>query len=845
MDQLFETSDRPATTGRYAHVALEQSLDVSSTGLTYAIPKTLADLSVGQRVTVPLGRGNKAVPGYVVRVLDSAENTGIPVEKLHGVKAILSRDARNLSLPADLVELGRWISAYYCCPLGMVFLAMLPAAVKHGTGTIARTMVSLASVVKSSNSPSVTAANESSSVTAAGVPPAEVASSTKLTKLQKQVLEVLREKAAAGELAETQIEIKRLADLAGAKSIAPVKQLIERGLLVSGQQDHVRAKWDESDGSLDAPAPRSSTRLELTPDQASAVTHLTAHLHQGFSVHLLHGVTGSGKTEVYLRVIESLLNADESAVSSSHSSIINHQSSITGKETTGVLSGAGVIMLVPEISLTPQTAHRFTSRFGPMVAVLHSGLSAAQRHEQWQRIRRGGARIVVGARSAIFAPLPRIGLIIVDEEHENSYKQDQLPRYHGRDVAIRRAQMLGIPVILGSATPSLESYHRATGESAPYRLIRLPNRVAGFKLPRVELVDMQAERRNRSGVHLMSLRLEELLRECVYGGAGLGKSGGGQAILLLNRRGYANYIACPDPRCGWMMRCEFCDATMVYHKDGALPAGGLVRCHHCDAQQLLPERCPNSPHRLTIFGLGTQRVEEEIGRKFPKLRFLRMDGDTMRSSRDYHASLQAFGRGEIDLLIGTQMIAKGLDFPNVRMVGVISGDTALHLPDFRAAERTFQLIAQVAGRAGRGEKPGVVVVQTFNPEDPSIVLASRHDYESFAAREMKLRQDVNLPPVTRMARVVCRDLDHVKCVTAAKELAEHVNEANRTLGGVVRVRGPMPCPIARIGGFHRQQVELLAPDAATLQKLLTMVRNARKLRSDGHMAVDVDPVSLM
>jgi primosomal protein N' (replication factor Y) len=294
-----------------------------------------------------------------------------------------------------------------------------------------------------------------------------------------------------------------------------------------------------------------------------------------------------------------------------------------------------------------------------------------------------------------------------------------------------------------------------------------------------------------------------------------------------------------------MMRCDYCDATMVYHKDGALPTGGLLKCHHCQAQQVLPGKCPSCSRHVTVFGLGTQRVEEEIARKFPRATYSRMDSDTMRSAKDYHTSLQAFGRGEVDLLVGTQMIAKGLDFPNVRLVGVISGDTALHMPDFRAAERTFQLIAQVAGRAGRGDKAGTVVVQTFNPDDPSILLASKHDYESFANREMKLRAEVGLPPATRMARIVCRDTDLVKCVASATELASHLSSANERLGGAVRVRGPMPCPIARVADFHRQQIELIAPDAATLQKLLADLRSAALVRSDAHTAVDVDPVTMI
>ena len=319
-------------------------------------------------------------------------------------------------------------------------------------------------------------------------------------------------------------------------------------------------------------------------------------------------------------------------------------------------------------------------------------------------------------------------------------------------------------------------------------------------------------------------------------------------MLLLNRRGYANYIACPDHTCGWMMRCDHCDATVVYHKDQHLPTGGYVRCHHCDAEQLLVTQCPDSGHKVTVFGLGTQKVEEELIQKFPGVRAARMDSDTMRHASDYQKTLDRFRAGEIDVLLGTQMIAKGLDFPGVRLVGVISADTSLHLPDFRASERTFQLISQVAGRSGRSEQLGRVVVQTFSPNDPAITLAAAHDYETFAYREIALRAEVGLPPISRMARIVVRDKDHLVGYENAKKLAHHLEAANRELKTEVRLRGPMPCPIARIADFHRQQIELIAtpPNAAgKLQKLMTALRNSQLLISDARTAVDVDPVALL
>jgi primosomal protein N' (replication factor Y) (superfamily II helicase) len=877
MAELFETGRGEQATGSaggYAVVAIERGLDTAGAGggaaggLTYAVPDSLSDLSVGDRVVVPLGRGDKPVSGYVVERSDTSAFTG------GRVKRILERDAGGVSLPPDLIDLARWISGYYCCPLGMVFGSMMPAAVKRGTGRVRRQVVRATEV--------------------------KIPDTLKLSKLQREVMKIAakkREAASGGD--GGWVDVKVLADLAGAKTVGPVKQLIEKGLLESGQQSRV-----ESDLDLRAQQePEPPGRVTLNKGQYDAVEHLTEHLTEGFGVHLLHGVTGSGKTEVYLRLIEAALGSGlgPGVWGLARQKTPSPELRPDPEPQTPDPPPPGAIVLVPEIALTPQTVGRFLSRFDS-VAVLHSGLTPAQRHAQWRRVRDGEARIVVGARSAVFAPLANLRLVIVDEEHESSYKQDQLPRYHARDVAIKRAQALGIPVVLGSATPSLESYFNAVGRGAGvlglgsgkkedsksetparpqtldprpcYHLIRLPDRVPGMRLPDVQIVDMQDERRHRRGIHLMSRRLEQELERVLQGGApggasgdtsggasggvsggvsgGGGASGGGggrgQAMLLLNRRGYANYIACPDHRCGWMMRCAHCDTTVVYHKDTRLPTGGYVRCHHCDAEQMLVTTCPDSGHKVTVFGLGTQKVEEELIQKFPGIKVARMDSDTMRSARDYQHTLDRFRAGQIDVLLGTQMIAKGLDFPGVRLVGVISADTALHLPDFRASERTFQLISQVAGRSGRSEHLGKVVVQTFSPDDPAIVLAAQHDYETFAHREIALRADVGLPPVTRMARIVIRDRDHMACYENAKTLARHLEAANRELSTGIRMRGPMPCPIARIADHHRQQIELIAapPNAAgKLQKLMTALRNSKLLISDARTAVDVDPVALL
>ncbi len=774
---------------RYALVALEQGIDAAPAGLTYRVPAGW-QVQVGQRVLVPLGRSDRPVSGYVVSLSDQTDLDHARI------KPLAKAPQDGVSLTPDLMELARWISGYYCCPLGMVLATMLPAAVKRQTGITTRTLVR---------------------------PRKADISELKLTKLQQAVLDAATDQ---------WIDQKDLADAAGARTLSPIKQLIDKGLLESRAAQVVASDLDLRAAREKLPG----SRFTLTPRQQSALDELVAGLGK-FAVHLLHGVTGSGKTEVYLRLIDALLSR-VSGIGSRVSDKADASGPIS--ETRIPIPDTryplpGVIILVPEIALTPQTVARFTHRFND-VAVLHSGLTAAQRHHQWRRIRQGEAHIVVGARSAVFAPLENLQLIIVDEEHESSYKQDQLPRYHARDVAIKRAQLCDIPVVLGSATPSLESYCNAK-QRGSFKLLSIPDRVAGMRLPHVEVVDMTEQRRLRRGIHLLSIPLEQQLEQVT--------TSGGQAMLLLNRRGYANYIACPDHRCGWMMTCKHCDVTMVYHKDKHLPAGGVVRCHHCGAEQKLPAVCPDSGHKITVFGLGTQKVEEELSVKLPGARTLRMDSDSMRKAADYQKSLDAFRAGEVDILLGTQMIAKGLDFPNVRLVGVISADTSLHLPDFRAEERTFQLIAQVAGRAGRSDRAGRVVVQTFNPKSSVIAWAAAHDFVSFAEDELQKRRDQSLPPISRMARIVVRDKDPVVCHKRAAELHAHLAQFNRQLDQQVRLFGPWPCPIARLADYHRREIVMIADGAGMLQKLMTALRNSRLLISDRHTAVDVDPVVMM
>ncbi|MCA9297452.1 MAG: primosomal protein N', partial [Phycisphaerales bacterium] len=414
------------------------------------------------------------------------------------------------------------------------------------------------------------------------------------------------------------------------------------------------------------------------------------------------------------------------------------------------------------------------------------------------------------------------------------YKQDQLPRYNARDVAIKRAQDEGCPVVLGSATPSLESW--ANARAGRHVLLELTERVGGARLPRVTIVDLARERRASKHLQAIGPTLANALARTL--------DAGGQAILLLNRRGFANYVACPSSTCGWSLSCDACDASMVLHRASHLPRGEVLRCHHCLAETIVPTSCPLCARPLLLLGFGTQRVEEELRERLdlePEA-LVRLDSDAMQKGADYFDALQAFEDGRIRVLLGTQMVAKGLDFPNVRLVGVINADTAIHLPDFRAAERTFQLVSQVAGRSGRGTDPGVVIVQTMHPEHPAIRLASAHDYVTFADEECRIRARAGFPPATRMARIVVRDPERTRAEARAHQIATTIRRlAHRDLV----IDGPMPCPITRIAGFERVAIEVRAPSAAMLQRTLHEARATGRLTSSAQVAVDIDPIALL
>ena len=806
----------------FSQVAVDQPIDGE---LTYRVPKALRRaVLVGARVTVPLGRGKRTVAGTVLALTDEAPRlpeaaapegaTGelfvaLP-ESGGGVKAIAAVSEGVHPVPADLIELARWVSVYYCCPIGMVLATMVPAAVKKAVRLPVQMMVHRAG----------------GSDGAARLE----ALSAKARKTWPRIAEALaagprEERALLGSLEVTRAMLRKFVDA----GLARIERVVEAPRHEWGVATPPEAPGPESRVAGPPPSPEP---LVLTAEQHAALDDVLSLLDPPrFAVRVIHGVTGSGKTELYIRAIERV-----------------------------VAQGKRAIVLVPEIALTPQTVRRFTQRF-PRVAVLHSGLRDAQRHQHWHAIVHGWAQVIVGARSAIFAPAANIGLIVVDEEHDGSYKQDNAPKYHGRDVAIRRAQMLNVPVLLGSATPALESWHNAH-QNPHYKLLSLTQRPRGMAMPRVMVVDMREQTKERRGLHILSTHLEFQLK------AALEKKQ--QAIMLLNRRGYAHYVMCP--RCDWVLMCERCDSTMVVHRsrrmDDAEPGSaaaardatrtaarpfaeryGQVQCHYCMTAMLLPRSCPVCQAKLTYLGQGTQRAEDEFHAKFATARVARMDSDTMHNAQAYQRTLEAFGRRDIDILLGTQMISKGLDFPNVALVGVLNSDLAMTMPDFRAAERTFQLICQVAGRSGRdtreGAPRGLVVVQTFQPYEPAIRHACNHDYLSFAAGEMEHRREFGFPPYGRLVRIVLSHRAFVKVREAAQSLAGLVGQIIAQQSMAVRVQGPQPPPMEKLADEYRSEIILQAATPGPLQRILAAARARGALVGPVAVSVDVDPVQMM
>jgi primosomal protein N' (replication factor Y) len=741
-----------AVEGPFAGVVFNRPVDQV---FSYGIPPALRVKVVpGQRVKVSFGRGNTPVVGYCVRVDDFAE---VDPKKIKDVIDIVDDPPL---VDQTMLDLTRWMAGYYACTWGQALDSVVPAGVKKQAGTRVWTCF----IVPDSTLEKIAGGSE------------------KLNPKQLEVIDVV---------AKATVPLT-LADVLNRAKCGPgvIETLRKRGLIhtIKRRINAPKLDEDEVEGGR-KPAP------ELTVEQKAALEILRPSLRgDSFATFLLHGVTGSGKTEVYLGAIEEV-----------------------------VARGREAIVLVPEISLTPQTIRRFRRRFD-RVAVLHSHLSEGERHRHWRSIASGEVQVVIGARSAVFAPTRRLGLIVIDEEHEGSFKQETVPRYHARDVAVKRAQLEKVPVILGSATPALETWRNA--QIGRYTRIALDDRVGARPMPDVTLIDMRYEK--PAGV-VISSPLKEAITRAI--------DADGQVILLLNRRGYNTYAVCINPGCRTVLKCRQCDVSLTYHQQRR-----KLICHFCDNEIDRLAACPYCRKLLYYGGIGTERLEREVRAAFPDQSIRRMDSDTMRGHGSHEKVLDAFKAGEVRILLGTQMIAKGLDFPNVTLVGVVDADTALHLPDFRAAERTFQIVTQVAGRTGRGERPGQVLVQTFSPDVPAIAFARHHNYLGFVEGELLDRQKLGLPPFGRLVRLIARGEDPLTVKTYLETLQQALMEAKSSLVAITAV---VPAPVEKIRNLYRFHLRMRCPSPKPLQDLIREVPPRFPPPNGVELAIDVDPINLL
>jgi len=825
----------------FCNVALPVPL---RTTFTYSIPEALrSSVQSGTRVLVPFRK--KSLIGVVVELLDKPPSDA---PRLRDITKVM--DPRPALTP-KLIELAQWIANYYLAPGGEVFRSMLPpitelkfqreitltaagraaleslgsGEISHGLSPAKSTFLAKAKkgpflfsgAAKTGISPeallrlqqrgflevreklSDTKRRSQTIVAWKGQPQnAEaVAASPNVTSPNASPRSVNEKEDRIRALLETERGPLPLSQLLRLAQVTRnfVKRLLAEGLLES---------WEEPIDPAEDPFDAGYTPAghELNAEQESAMKAIRARFELGeFGVQLLHGVTGSGKTEVYLRAVQETLARGKTA-----------------------------IVLVPEIALTLWIGRQMRAWFGAKyegVAVLHSALSDVERAREWWRVRNGEARVVVGTRSAIFAPLENVGLIIVDEEQETSYKQEETPRYHGRDVAIVRAKSENALALLGSATPSLETYHHAmTGK---YDLLVMASRVADRQLASVEIVDMRQDFQQTHKASPISSVLHTGIQQCLENKT--------QALVLINRRGYSWSVLCRS--CGNSVQCANCSISMTYHKHR-----NRLECHYCGSIQSVPKQCPKcqSPY-VYFFGEGSEHLEERLRKEFPGARIARLDRDTARTKRQYQETLGAFADGALDILVGTQMLAKGHDFQRVTLVGVISADSSLHLPDFRAAERTFQLLTQVAGRAGRGELPGRVLIQTYYPEHYAIQDAIKQDYSAFFEREMHFRRMLAYPPLTALANVIVRDTSLDKVIQWCRKLSEYFSPHD---GHQVRILGPATAPLARLKKEHRFQFLLKSPKRSVLTKLLSGALaycDAQEIPQTA-ILVDMDPLSL-
>jgi primosomal protein N' (replication factor Y) len=725
--------------------------------LDYLVPETLAErVSVGSRVRVPFR--DKSALATVVAVLDRSEAAGIrPIEAIVGEAPVLSK---------ELLELARWMSAYYCCPIETVMRSLLPQVIRRAEiGWKKQLFVQPAGKTDD---------DELEKLRRRAPRQAELLEAINKLKVPMLATELLR---------KTSLDNQTL------------RALAKRGLVELREGDVPRDPHGDEKFI-------ATGNLELNAEQILALEEITDALESPEKARpiLLYGVTGSGKTEIYLQGIRAALQRGRSA-----------------------------IVLVPEISLTPQTVERFKGRFAEAqddVAVLHSHLSEGERHDEWHKIHSGRARIVIGARSAIFAPLKNLGLIIVDEEHETTYKQEEAPRYHARDVAVVRAKIEKCVVVLGSATPSLESYHNAS--SGKYKLATLTQRVDQQQMPLMRIVDLRQERRKEKAASILS----EKLRAAIA--VRLEKHE--QTILFLNRRGFSTSLLCSN--CGEARNCPNCSVALTFHRHMA-----RLSCHLCGHTAAVPKKCPACGKDALIYsGFGTEKVESTVAQIFPTAVVKRMDADSMTRKQAYRETLLSFRAGKIDILVGTQMIAKGLHFPNVTLVGIINADLALHMPDFRAGERTFQLLTQVAGRAGRGETSGEVFVQTYTPFSPSIQFARHHDFAGYFQQELEFRERCDFPPFKHAVLITIRSAHEERAKFSAETLARRLKEA---LGSEFILGDPTPAPLEKLQGQFRFHILIRGEAIVRLSRLVRETLDKLPFPEDVTVTVDVDPYQLL
>jgi len=790
--------------------------------LHYRVPERLrGELGLGSLVRVPvlralrLGVVGEVSPPSAPTALTHWSPPDFPLAKLKSVAEVVYPFP---ALSPELLKLARWMSRYYAAPLDGIIETMIPVAVRNGASIKEEVLLRAVSEEERASDvpPSIADGSAAKAVlrTSSGGTPNKKA--LRAAPKQAQVYEFL---ARQSHPQPKRFVLERLGVTA-----AVVAALVKRGLVREERRRVVRHAYadDWASGEVAAAqppvlnaeqaaaaaaieekcAPRGSSSGNVRDDQhGNGGGGDRGGSAGGFGVSLLHGVTGSGKTEVYLHAIDRALKA-----------------------------GGGVIFLVPEVALTPQTVARLRARLesiapGHACVVWHSHLSEGERLDGWLALASGEARVVVGARSAVFAPVQNLRLIVVDEEHEPAYKQDESPRYHGRDVAVYRAHLAGAHCVLGSATPSLESY--ANVQAGKYALLELKQRVDDRKLPFIDVVDMRVEIMRSRGLTILSQRLVRAMQDRFEKRE--------QVILFINRRGYSSSMICQD--CGHVEECDHCSIAMTYHRTDE-----TLRCHLCGAGRPAPARCPKcgSP-KIRWRGLGTQRVEEAVRRVLPQARIERMDTDTMGRKNRFREVLGDFRAGRIDVLVGTQMIAKGLDFPNVTLVGLIDADISLHIPDFRASERTFQLLVQVAGRAGRGDLAGEVIVQTFTPQAEPIQFSRHADFAGFSEAELKLRRDFKYPPYRHLIKHLFRGPNPEKLQFYAEQWAKRVEAV---LGGAVELRGPSPSPIEKVKDHYRWQLWYFTENVSkTVPKLVALQREF-PWADDVSQVLDVDPVSL-